>query len=491
MFEKFIVNKEKDVIEATPVSQEKMTELTGQDLEEMKEIEILLQSPNTEAFDNALKKEGMRAKLRKAVMLGMTLLAPIIASANNSNESSMSMGSDVSKEISYDAEATESDVKTINFEDAQKEINNIEPDIEGATETDPENPLEDGIEKFEKVFDAGFEMGKADLSPEQIAELKTEFIEFLDNLPQEVKERINNGEAKIIVEGSTSYHIIDPVVGTDSGSRGQVFENETLAKYRAEEGVQALQGNVLGNVEGIDSAVIETSTRLYTQEDADGLIEEGRRLRIVIEDTIERSPDSAIETIDQIEELPDIIKEKIQASSKLETILNSDLVIIDNSGSMAEDAKEVYSFIKNVEDELGKEIAKKNLLGGTIEAHMNTLKSSLADLEDNTVVTILTDEPDSSVNEMNTKDERREIGLEAYKNLTSEVIQELEERNIKVYIQVLNPEHDEGGYKQFLLTDNPEAMIPLDKGGEFKNAGERIRAWFNGLPGEHIDAKEK
>ena len=42
MFEKFIVNKEKDVIEATPVSQEKMTELTGQDLEEMKEIEITI-----------------------------------------------------------------------------------------------------------------------------------------------------------------------------------------------------------------------------------------------------------------------------------------------------------------------------------------------------------------------------------------------------------------------------------------------------------------
>lgn len=447
-------------------------------------------------FKKAVEKEE-RSNNTKKVVLGAALMASSIAQGMDDGNSTKEFSAIDSNQNTIEASTetnTEPDLDTTaylfgaNPEDKVGVLEDINPE----NPMDPEDGREGGIETFEKVFDAGFEMGKADLSIEQIAELKAEFVDFLDSLPQEVKDRINSGESKIVIEGSTSYHVIDKNVGTDSGSRGQVFDNETLAQYRAQEGVKALQDNVLDNVKGIDSATMETSTRQYTQEDADGVIEEGRRLRISIEDSIERSPASAVEEIiDQYEDLPDEIKKKIESSSKLETILNSDLVIIDSSGSMTEDAKEVYSFIKNVEDELGKEIAKKNLGGGNMEAHMRTLKASLSELEDNTTVTILTDEPDSSFNEVNAKDSRREIGLEKYEQLSNEVIEELKERNITVYIQVLNPDHTEGGYKQFSLTENPEVMIPLDKGGEFQRATDRIKAWFDSVPGEHMEAKQK
>ncbi|MCI5051489.1 MAG: hypothetical protein MRY57_04225 [Candidatus Pacebacteria bacterium] len=479
MFEKVIINKQEDTIEATKVEQETMPELTGKDLEDFKEIEALLAEDNTEVFNNAIKKEGMRAKLRKAVLLGMTLLAPAIAKANTAEHTPK--GNDINKEISFDAQATEKDVDTISFEEAQQNMNETEPD----PEDNNENGLEDGVEKFEKTFDAGFDMGKADLSPEQIIELKSEFIEFLNELPEEVKERINSGEAKIVIEGSTSYHVIDPEVGTDSGSRGQVFDNETLAQYRADEGVKAMQDNVLDSVDGIDSAAMETSTRQYTQEDADGIIEEGRRLRISIEEMIERNPASAVEDI------PEFVQDAIEKNPKLKTFVDADMVIIDQSGSMVEDAKAVYNFVNDLEQELGKEISKKGLLGGNAEAHTKTIERYLSDVEDNSKIVIITDEPDFSFKEIWSDDaEARNAARSEQTKFSNNLVETLNERGIKVVIQVLNPDQSVGGYKEVSLNENPEIMIALDK-GEYKDGRAMSRSWFDGLPAEHIDAKEK
>jgi len=355
-------------------------------------------------------------------------------------------------------------------------IENVKP----TSETDPKNKTEGNVEKFEHVFDTGFDMGKADLSPKQIDQLKVEFIEFLNNLPQEVKDRINNGDSKIIVHGGASYHVIDPETGVNTGSRGFAYYNEPLARYRAEAGVEVLQNDVFENVSGIESASIDIETHIYGKKDVGKELEDGRRLRISIDEVIER-----ISASEEVVDIPEEITKRIIENPRLERILNSDLVIIDNSGSTLEDAAEVNAFIKEVEDKIGKEIAKKNLGGGDMEAHIGTLKTSLTDLEDNTIVTIITDEPDSTVPELNARNSQRTPALEKYNNISQEVIDELNERNIKVYIQVMNPNHAEGGYKEFLLNDHPDAMIPLDRSKYFMGGKAPVNDWFRTLPGEY------
>lgn len=252
-----------------------------------KNIPNKINSEDTQ-FKKRLEEETKNNRIRKTIV-GAALTISTMANAMDDGSSSK--------------EYTVPDLETATIE-MTSEVD-VEPDLKDTdyvfgsafgektkpktAETNPEVG-EKNIEKFEHVFDTGFSMGKADLSLEQINELRTEFVSFLDALPQEIKDRIDKGESKIVVHGGASHHIVDPNLGVDSGTKGRVFDNTTLAQYRAEAGVKVLQENVFADVSGINNATMTIEKHIYSETDAGKELEDGRRLRISIEDIVELSP---------------------------------------------------------------------------------------------------------------------------------------------------------------------------------------------------------
>lgn len=249
-----------------------------------KHISNKLNSENDQ-FEKKLVDESKNNRLRKTLVgtaLTISTMANAMDDGSSSKEYTIPDSNPTTIEMTSEID-TEPDLENTDFffgsnidEKTDSELTETKPEIE-----------KKNIERFEHVFDTGFSMGQADLSLEQIHELKTEFISFLDALPQEIKDKINTGESKIVVHGGASHHIIDSNLGVDTGSKGKVFDNTTLAQYRAEAGVKVLKENVFDNVSGIHNATMAIEKHIYSQTDAGKELEDGRRLRISIEDIIE------------------------------------------------------------------------------------------------------------------------------------------------------------------------------------------------------------
>jgi hypothetical protein len=219
----------------------------------------------------------MRRKIYKTIVLGLTALSPFMTKANNAEYTGSAEHNPNTIEHVTDSQQEFNDGKTISYEDAER----IEPDNEGKEEM---------VSRFEFFFDTGFEMGKADVSQEVYQNLVQECSDFLKNLPQEVVEKLTNNEARIIVHGGASYHNIDPEVGVDTGSRGRVYDNESLAELRATVGKDIISNEVLKNNPDFSSVTIETEAHVYDKGDSETTLEEGRLLRITIEEDIASIP---------------------------------------------------------------------------------------------------------------------------------------------------------------------------------------------------------
>jgi len=174
------------------------------------------------------------------------------------------------------------------------------------------------------------------------------------------------------------------------------------------------------------------------------------------------------------------IGEIIKNNPEFTSIYESDVVILDSSGSMNEDMENALDFIKLIKEKTGKDIEVIDLEGKSNEAHARTLSKINGDVN----ALVITDEPDSTIQELFAGDDRRDLAEQQYKDYVDNEVLADSQANYK--IRVLNPNAQEGGFKEFMLNDSPYAMMPLDKRGDKLSGGERIQKWYDGLPNQNI-----
>ena len=326
-------------------------------------------------LDEAVIQEEASNRLKKGALYG-TLVSSMVASGMNAAEAPK----DIETLESSDPIETTFEKKVESTEDLANPFN-IEPDKNGLyenTKLEPEanketDPIKneggdlENLEIYEKVMDAGFAMGIADMSPERANEIKSEFAEFLDSLPQEIKDKINSGEIEIVIEGSASKHPIAET-GVDTGSRGKAFTNKQLAEFRAQEGVKVMK-LALEETESITNATISPDTPkdgVY-EGNPDEVLEEGRFVKIQLRTVLESNSDNNFE-------------EGGNENFEMTDLSNTSLVIIDRSPSMRAMAKLVQEAVEEYNKNFDGDIKIVDLEAGktkTVEDHYKTFADQL------------------------------------------------------------------------------------------------------------------
>ncbi len=222
---------------------------------------------------------------------------------------------------------------------------------------------------MEEVFDAGFPMGKADLSPQERLSIKNDFAKFAASIPQEVRD--NPQKYKVVIEAYASKHKIAET-GVDTGKRGRVTNNKDLALFRAQEALEVWNSIEQENLapQGIQVSV-ETSDDGVYHGDLGAAIQEGRMIKISIE-VIKESPAAKI------------VKEGITALGDLS---NVSFVIIDRSPSMKTEGKQVEQIVnkfnQNTEGEIMvMDLETENGSKGSIEDHILSLEKALDNISE-------------------------------------------------------------------------------------------------------------
>ena len=80
MLEQF-PSSQKEASTVTP-QRNSLEDLSPQDRIDFNEVGALLEAPNSEAFDKTLARQDFRRKVKKLLVYGMTMLAPLLAKAN-------------------------------------------------------------------------------------------------------------------------------------------------------------------------------------------------------------------------------------------------------------------------------------------------------------------------------------------------------------------------------------------------------------------------
>lgn len=348
---------------------------------------------NFESFPKHTNKEEAKKKsnemgAQKVALFGAAMMASVGATELHARENSDADAATHRIEMENTSNVSIDDGTTINFTDAAHAFatDMAESGEEekgkggtggtgGSTETSKtkegaskEKALEDKTKQImEEVFDAGFSMGKADLSPAERLNIKNDFAKFAESIPQKVKD--NPEKYKVVIEAYASGHKIVET-GVDTGKRGRVTNNKDLALYRAQEALEVWKTIEEENLvpQGIQVSV-ETSEDGVYHGDLGVAIQEGRMIKIsirVIQET------AATKTI----------KEGITALGDLSNI---SFVIIDRSPSMKAEAKQVEQIVTKFNQEKEGNISvfdlqTENGSKGNIEDHILSLEKALASI---------------------------------------------------------------------------------------------------------------
>lgn len=382
-------------------------------------------------FDKLRKKGG-----KIIVMTG--LLLNLIGGLNN--KASANENFDLDKELNKlnNTEITSEnsmeggdDVHTGGFksednnpEEGQGEETKSEEETTGNQEEGSiEENLETHIEKVEFDMTTSFELGNAVINEAEQEKMQSSITNFFDNLPQEIKDRINNGESVISINSGCSPELIAKT-GIESG-RGIVHNNIELATERANEGFEKVVEPSL-NESGLNSGKV-----IYTIPengvDNDNPI---RYVTISIEDKIEVLNDLKIE-----------LKEGGDVEIEIEKILSNTYgVIIDESPSMEKDAKEVRSLINEINENSKEEVREFKLDAGfdrMHEQHLKTIDGILDGIEEPLLekkyLIIYSDEPD-----VNSEIEKNNQ-ISDYENKLQETIDRSKDLNIEIVLRAFDP----------------------------------------------------
>ncbi|MCA9352503.1 hypothetical protein KC866_03935 [Patescibacteria group bacterium] len=421
-----------------------------------------LNSSEEREFQKRVKNEE-QANLMKKGMLGMMLGASTLAS---------SMDGDAHKEFNTlentDGIETTFEKPVDSYEDAANPFN-VEPDKDGVyentepdVETDPEKkPNQSETYKIDVMKSFGFE--KPNLTPEDFEAGKSLLISQINELPDAMKQNL-----EVTVQVGRSP---EPVVaGGYDTPYGHVDDLETLARYTAEEIGKMVQA--AGQEAGVENIKI-------VFEIPEGGVDKNNQTRyglVTFQENVATLEDQSESFENGMFEIGEIIKNNPEFTS----IYESDVVILDSSGSMNEDMENALDFIKLIKEKTGKDIEVIDLEGKSNEAHARTLSKINGDVN----ALVITDEPDSTIQELFAGDDRRDLAEQQYKDYVDNEVLADSQANYK--IRVLNPNAQEGGFKEFMLNDSPYAMMPLDKRGDKLSGGERIQKWYDGLPNQNI-----
>jgi hypothetical protein len=340
---------------------------------------------NFESFpkNNSEKKEEkkpLEIDTRKAALFGAAMMASVGATELHAAENISSDTDGNRIEMASTDHSAIEDVAAINFMDAARdfsattETGEEEKGKGGTTEASKEKGKETALDDrskqlMEEVFDAGFPMGKADLSPQERLSIKNDFAKFAASIPQEVRD--NPQKYKVVIEAYASKHKIAET-GVDTGKRGRVSTNKDLALFRAQEALEVWKTIEQENLapQGIQVSV-ETSEDGVYHGDLGAAIQEGRMIKISIE-VIKESPAAKI------------VKEGITALGDLS---NVSFVIIDRSPSMKTEGKQVEQIVnkfnQNTEGEIMVlDLETENGSKGSIEDHILSLEKALDNISE-------------------------------------------------------------------------------------------------------------
>lgn len=335
------------------------------------------------------------------------------------------------------------------------------------TEPDSEPGKIETLEKISFDMEEEFDFEKAKLNPEKFETAVDKLTNFLSALTLQIVENIESGKTEIVFYAQRSN--VNVVSGGYNAGRGWVNNNLDLCRDTVEEMSDVFTEALKRS--GISGA----KYRFDIPENGVNMDNPNKILsRISFADVLETS---LVDT--NVKATEDSHLENKFSSN---TIENSNVIIIDMSGSMQTEADLARATADKILGDSGKKIEIIKLEGGSHEAHANTIMHNLDKVPDGGQLTVFTDEPDSSFMYVFATGERREEAISEYKNFMLEIIKKAQDRDIKIMVRVYNPNEKEGGFKEFSLIQNPNTLIPLDK-GDISNADSRINTWFNQIPG--------
>ena len=374
----------------------------------------------------------------KAVTLGVAAMMASVAS-NELHATETSIDAELLNKNAIEYHTTTGDEKIsdenlISFADALKdfsinpsieeEVKPIKKTVEKQAEEITKKVDEKSIEKqgenlrtlessnYATFFDAGFEMGKADLSPEQQIQIKDDFKKFAESFPSEVLS--NPEKFEVVIKAYASKHRIAEM-GVDTGKRGKAFTNKELAQFRAEEAKSvwddiAKEKNLPTNI----NVRIDTSHDGVYDGNTQKTLQDGRMIEISIS----------------------VIQEKDTSLENTPSVFEQDLsqlafVVIDRSPSMRSEARHAQAVVDKYNKQSGGNIQIINLetdrgYVGTVEDHIGTLEKLLSTItesyQEEKIGYVITDEF------QNKKYADAELRIE-------NIIAKAKELNIKLVIQ--------------------------------------------------------
>lgn len=331
------------------------------------------------------KKKSLDIDTRKAGLFGAAIMASVTATELQAAENPDADADNHRIEMEHTSPIAIDDSATINFMDAAHVFaldmaeSGEEEKGKGGTGGSSESAktkegaikdkaLEASTNKLmEEVFNAGFPMGKADLSPAERLNIKNDFAKFTASIPQDVRD--NPEKYQVVIEGYASKHAIAET-GVDTGKRGRVTNNKDLALYRAQEALDIWKTIEQENLapQGIQVSV-ETSDDGVYHGDLGVAIQEGRMIKISIRVIQEKVATKTIQ----------------EGITPLGDLSNISFVIIDRSPSMKAEANGVEEVINtfnhNTEGKISvMDLETENGSKGNIEDHILSLEKALGNI---------------------------------------------------------------------------------------------------------------
>lgn len=312
------------------------------------------------------------------------------------------------------------------------------------------------IEGLTLDISAYFEESNPTLSPENAEKINNTVSNFLESLSQDKKNGLKNQTLKLVLYSESSNTNVREG-GLELADGRVLMDNYELSLERGM--------NVFNATEKVfnDMGFGDIERKIIIPEN-------GTSTRNV------REVQMTIEAAD-VEISPEIAEMLIN-HPEFQSVYDADVIVIDESGSMKDDANAVRSFIEKVNKSNGKKLEEVLLLGGDKEVHAKTLSTLLEERK----VLLISDEADSTIPDLFARDERRTLAEEQYKDYIDNL---LKTSKSHYKMRIHNPDSRKGGFKEFSLNDHPYAMMPLDR-GHIKYEGmigrERWKTWYEELP---------
>jgi hypothetical protein len=398
--------------------------------EQQKYAELLAQADPELA--ESVKNETKRNELKKLV-LGLGLIGSQVAVGMNADapKNFETLDTDQpNKEIAFETatDNTEDIANPFNVEPDNSLYENNNTDPEKEKKSSDKESQENNVEKFEIDLTASFELGNAVMSPEKQEEMQSQLVDFFDKLPQEIKDKINSGEAIINIESGSSPEVIVEK-GIDSG-RGIVHNNEELSIHRAEAGAEPTEAAL---------RAVHLNADIEFKVPKGGVNPDNpvRYVKVSIGESLEYTP-AGVGL--EIPPLPENLAE-------FENVIYE---IIDESPSMRAEANDVKQKIQQVVEEFGRDLEVKKLDAGESggsEKHLKTLNSLLEEIESKNSepfdevkkIRIRTDEPDIDSSKALRKGEIGEQASQDYALEMQKTLDKLKSLNIQVELVAYEP----------------------------------------------------